>query len=86
MIYTIQDREESWLDYIATATTTQAADTLVKELEDQDRESGEYVEGRYIVKQRRICWGEASKTCGNVKNSVCMLDNIERDCPARKRK
>ena len=86
MIYTIQDKDEGRLDYIATTTTTKAAQELIADLEEQDLAAGEYRPDRYIVKERRICWGAASRTCGNVKNSVCMLDNIERDCPARKGK
>lgn len=86
MIYTIQDKEEGWLDYVATATTTQAADSLVKELEDQDREMDQYDPDRYIIKKRGLCYADASHTCGYVNNCICMLEEPYTQCPARKRK
>lgn len=86
MIFTIQDKDESLLDYVATVTTRHVAGELIAELEEQDKAAGEYRPDRYIVKPRRICWSAVSKICGNVKNSVCMLDDPEHDCPTRKGK
>lgn len=83
MIFTVQDREEDKLKYIATVTSRLAAEDLVKMLHEQDAADGCLDPDRYLIKKRGLCYSETSKTCGMCTNCVCMADDWETQCPAK---
>lgn len=86
MIFIIQDKNEDPIQYIASFTTSLAAEDLLKELEAQDREDGSYEPDKYRIRRAGICWNDYSKECGNCTNSICMLERPEKDCPLVKKK
>lgn len=81
MLFTVQDKREDPLHYVASFTTKPAAQKLISELEDQDRKDGVYVPDNYIIKRRGLCYSDLSRTCGNCTNCICMLDDPAKDCP-----
>lgn len=84
-LYTIQDTEEDPLKYISSVTTIQAANDLLQELYRQDEEEGCLDRMRYKVKRRAHCFADISATCGWNTNCVCMSDDMDNECPAKKR-
>lgn len=82
----IQDNQEPINQYVASRPTPKEAEMLVKELEEFDRESGEYVPNRYEIKRRGYCYNDYAEKCGQCTNGICMLEHPDIDCPlVRKR-
>ena len=85
-VYIIQEKYMDPLVYIVSAGSMRDAVRLRLELEDIDRMDNAWEPDKYRISKREYCYSDYSMKCGACHKGICMLENPDKDCPARKQK
>ena len=86
MLYVIQDTKDDPLKYICSYPQKELAEIQVKELLVDDAADGCIEKDRYRITERETCFADISESCGFCTFCICMADDPETQCPARKGK